>query len=114
MRFRDLLERLHRVWLWSAMATIAALYAPLVAFLLIWARPRVIITMGPLNHFADPIRWADWTLHMSAIGCLACAAFGLAAGAAYFIGRKLPDYTGIITPPWSPVGPAPARPRIRI
>lgn len=101
MQFREVLHRLLRLWHWSALATIASLLIPILVAMPLGT--GVISRLEGLprneNHFADPFRWAEWLLFTSQYWCLLCAAFAIAVGVTYLIGKKLPDYSGVVTTP---------------
>jgi hypothetical protein len=101
MKFRELLNRVKRLWLRSTFAAIGFFIAPIVVAMVY--RPAVCtVGMYDLGHapslWHDPIRWELW-LWATAVACsLASAMISLAAGTAYVIGRRLPDYTDDVSP----------------
>jgi cytochrome bd-type quinol oxidase subunit 2 len=99
MSFRDELDRLRRIWRWSALATIGSFVAPILVVMKFGS--GVIDRLEGLNenHFADLFRWVEWLLFTSPYWCLACAVFAIATGATYLVGKRLPDYSDIVSPP---------------
>jgi hypothetical protein len=100
MTSRDLLRRLLYIWHWSALATIASFYAPiLLTLIIVPPGAHFIVGMHPLNesHFADPFRWMEWLLLTAPVYCLASAAVAIATGVTYLIGRNLPDFSDLVS-----------------
>jgi len=99
MRFRDSLNRLRRIWHASVLASVGFCVGPILWLMMFSGLFRHGgSTLEGLN--GHPHLDADWPLRLLALGqisCLATAAFAIATGVTYLIGKRLPDYTDIVS-----------------
>ncbi len=87
MALHDFLNRLQRIWHWSAATSIGFFVLPILWLTL---SPR-FVRIGGMHrvgeHPFDPFKFGIWLLHVSMCCCLTSAVLALAAGVTCLIGH---------------------------
>jgi hypothetical protein len=89
MTFQDLLNRLRRIWLWSAAISIGFFILPILWITLSPCFVRVGGMHRVGEHPFDPFKFGLWLLQVGMYCCLASAVLALAAGVTCLIGHFL-------------------------
>jgi hypothetical protein len=102
MRFHDSLSRLLRIWRRSVLAAMGFFAVPILVSIFL---PHGVVHYEldgahPQWFFIDAlIKFEVWLILTGQICCLASAVIAIATGVTYLMGKKLPDYTDIVTLP---------------
>jgi hypothetical protein len=87
MEFLRLLERLRRIWHWSAGVSIACLLVPV--FVPFFQPSRAFIIMHRVgDHPVNPLKLINWEIHVGAYCSVVSAVIAIAAGVTYLVGTK--------------------------